>query len=355
MHTASRRNTARNHDSREASPPRAGPPRRPTSWWQIAAAWVTALALGLGALALVRTPARPLALLLAAIVLVAWPGHRRPRALAIGPVYLVLLLTSGGIARLLLPALIERAWGAVARFDRLASIGLGNALQGRASRSLGAMVSLSLTIVSSLLATVPVLGLSAYRPIATPALRQFFQSLPARRHRRRVDAVPAEIGGTPGGYVRGVAIASPIGGAIVSVGLLVIGVDYPLGLALVAGLGGAVPILGPISGAVPALEIALLDSPTQALVVLVFFVVVQRVEGNLVAPHITRSQTDLPALLTLLARLVDGAIGGVLWKLVVIPVVGALRVLVPRVVAPAVRGRTGAGATAGRAREEGGA
>ena len=60
-------------------------------------------------------------------------------------------------------------------------------------------------------------------------------------------------------------------------------------------------------------------------------------ESNLLTPFIMHSQTDIPPILTLFAILVGGAIGGLFWVLIAIPTIGALRVLVLRVVAPAVR------------------
>ncbi len=145
-----------------------------------------------------------------------------------------------------------------------------------------------------------------------------------------------------GGFVRGVVIDAAIIGALVYIGLLVIGVKYTLALALIAGLGEVVPIVGPIVGAIPALLVALLDSPTQALIVAGFFLAVQQIESNIVTPFVMRSQTDIPPILTLLALLVGGALGGIFWALVAIPVAGALRVLVLHLVAPAIRRWTGA-------------
>ncbi len=140
-----------------------------------------------------------------------------------------------------------------------------------------------------------------------------------------------------GGFVRGVVIDAAIIGALVYVGLSVIGVEYTLVLALIAGLGEVVPIVGPIVGSIPAILVALLDSPTQALIVAGFFFAVQQIESNIVTPFVMRSQTDIPPILTLFAVAVGGAIGGIFWVLIAIPAMGALRVLVLRVLAPAER------------------
>lgn len=117
----------------------------------------------------------------------------------------------------------------------------------------------------------------------------------------------------------------------------VIGVQYPLVLALISASSEPIPVIGPIIGAVPALAVALLDSPTQALIVLAFKVGLQQFEGQLLAPNIMRRQTDVPQLLVLFALLAGTAVGGLLGALVAIPLAGALKVVVMRIIAPALR------------------
>lgn len=192
---------------------------------------------------------------------------------------------------------------------RLGSARLGGILQSRLRQLLGPLVSLPLTLITYLTDIVLIISMSAYWLIAAPALRRFCLSLFPVPQRRRIDDIAADALGSIGGYVRGVAIDSLIIGAIVYAGLAVIGLEYALALAVFAGLTEAVPIVGPIVGALPAIGLALLESPTRALVVLGFFVVVQQVESNLLTPFVMRSQTDVPPILTLLALLVGASIG----------------------------------------------
>ena len=113
-------------------------------------------------------------------------------------------------------------------------------------------------------------------------------------------------------------------------------------LAFIAGLGALIPIVGPILSALPALAIAYADSPIRALVVLVFYVVLHHVESELLLPNLVKQQANIPPLLVLFALVAAGATGSVLTVLIAIPLAGALRVLVLRVAAPAVRRWSGA-------------
>ncbi len=333
------------------------------AWWRTAVIGATSLAFALGALALLWLFARPLSLLLAAVVVaqalapvVGRLERRLPRPVAVLLVYLALALAVGGVGWLTVPPLVGqgrelvmntpgmvehgRAWAA--RVDPVGADQLIAAIQRTVNRFTGVLVALPLTLFSSLLEVLLVLFMSAYWLISAPALRRFALSLFPPRKRDRAGDVLSAVGETMGGYVRGVAINALVVGAVVYAGLLVIGVDYPLVLALVAALGELVPVVGPILAAVPAVAVALAESPRQALVVLAFYVVMQQIESNILMPQIMRRQADVPPLLSLFALLAGSAVGGLLGALVAIPLLGALRVLVIQVALPAERRWAGA-------------
>ena len=100
------------------------------------------------------------------------------------------------------------------------------------------------------------------------------------------------------------------------------------------------PVVGPILAAAPAILIALLESPTLALMVLGFYVALQLIEGYVLFPLVVGSQSEIPPLLIIVGLVAGGAVGGALGALVAIPLAGALRVVVVRGVAPAIRRRT---------------
>lgn len=213
----------------------------------------------------------------------------------------------------------------------------GNSDGGSGGSSL---TSLPLAIASSAFEAMLVVFLSLYWLAAMPSLRAFFISLlpPERTGQTRV--VLEEIGATMGGYVRGVLIEATLIATIVFFGLWIIGVPYPLVLAVLAGIGEFMPYVGPIMAAAPAVLLALLESPSLALIVLGFYVVVQLLEGYLLFPLVVGNQSEIPPLLIIVGLMAGGAVGGVLGALVAIPLAGALRIIVIRVIAPAIRQRT---------------
>ena len=201
--------------------------------------------------------------------------------------------------------------------------------------------SLPLAVVSSAFEAVLVVFLSLYWLVSMPTLRAFLLSL-IPPDARRADARgpggdrPDDGRLRPRRPDRGDADRE-----IVFLGLWIIGVQYPLALAVLAGIGEFMPYVGPILAAAPAVLLALLESPTHALIVLGFYAVLQLVEGYLLFPLVVGNQSEIPPLLIILGLLAGGAVGGVLGALVAIPLAGALRIIILRVVAPAIRRRTG--------------
>ncbi|MBI4497680.1 MAG: AI-2E family transporter [Chloroflexi bacterium] len=335
------------------------------SWWPAMLLGAGALALGLGILAAAWLLARPLMLLFLAIViaealapLVAWLDRWLPRTVAVLLPYLVVLLALGAGGWMVVPPLvsqvqeitadvpalldIDQAQNWIARWDQLTGGRLTETVLSQLSRVANAIVLLPLVIFSSLLEIVTVLFLSMYWLMVAPSLLRFILSLFPTGQRAWAAAVLDEMGQTMGGYVRGAVIDGLIIGVLAYLGFSLIGVNFALVLAIIAGIFEIVPVVGPILATVPAVAVALLHSWTQALMVLAFWVALQQLESNIITPYVMGTQTHISPLLVLFALFAGLSAAGILGALVAIPLSGALQVFIVRVVAPAVRRWSGA-------------
>ena len=113
-------------------------------------------------------------------------------------------------------------------------------------------------------------------------------------------------------------------------GLLVLRVPYSLPLAVFAGLMEAIPLAGPIVGAVPAVLVSLMVSGPTALIMLGWYILVQQVEGHILVPRIMNRAVGLNPLLVILALLTGGILDGIVGALVAIPVAAAIQIIVQR-------------------------
>lgn len=123
-----------------------------------------------------------------------------------------------------------------------------------------------------------------------------------------------------GAWLRGQLLLSVIVAALIYAGLLVLGVQYALPLAIISGLLEVVPIVGPIISAIPGILIALVTSPILALVVALVYLVVQQIESHVIIPQVMKRAVGLNPLIVILAIAVGSRILGVAGALLAVPI-----------------------------------
>lgn len=339
------------------------------AWWLITTAIAVAIVLGLGALDLVRLLAVPLAVLIFGLTLaaalapmVAWLERRMPRPLAILLVYLLVIVLLVALVWAIVPSLvqqvqdlgnrmpdlIERARQFINRWrGNLTGDSFTNTLFSQLSNLGSLLLRLPLAVSTAIFNILLILFISFYILLETSGMQRFLLSLFPEERRPRINELVTTMAQAMGGYIRGVVINGVIVGALTFVGLLIIGVDFALAFGVMAGLFELVPVAGPIIAGLIIVGLTFLQSPGQALAALIFMVILQQVENNVLVPHIMRSQTDVSPLISILALFAGGAIGGLMGALIAIPIAAVLRVLIRQVLAPAIRRQTGAEPQAG--------
>jgi predicted PurR-regulated permease PerM len=107
-------------------------------------------------------------------------------------------------------------------------------------------------------------------------------------------------------------------------GLSFLGVKLAPTLALLAGLLNFVPYVGALAGVVPALLVALAQSPELAMWVALLFFCVQMLEGNLIAPLIQKRTISLAPALTIVSQTILGSLFGILGLVLATPLTAAI-------------------------------
>ena len=148
--------------------------------------------------------------------------------------------------------------------------------------------------------------------------------------RPRAGEVLSELTETLRGWLLARLMAVVIIGAITAIGLMALKVKAALALGLIAGLLEFIPFFGPILSAIPAIAIAMIDSPQKALYVMILYILIQQLEGNVVTPLLLKKRLDVPPVLTIVAVSALGLVFGVLGMLVAEPLVATILVLVKR-------------------------
>jgi predicted PurR-regulated permease PerM len=163
---------------------------------------------------------------------------------------------------------------------------------------------------------------------ATPGLyREGLVHLVPHQHRDRAREVFGTLGETLRQWLIARLLAMVAIGLITGLGLALLGVKGAAALGVLAGLLELIPFFGPFVSAIPAVAIAMVDSPQKALLVLGLYVIVQQLEGNVITPLILEKRLDIPPVLTVVAVSAMGVVFGVLGMLVAEPLLAAALVL----------------------------
>ena len=135
-------------------------------------------------------------------------------------------------------------------------------------------------------------------------------NLVPRRGKAKAKQLFENIGYNLRKWIKGAMISGFVIFILISTVCLILGIDMWLILAITAGLLNIIPNFGPIVAMIPAVMVALLTSPTQALLVAGSFILVQAIEGNLITPNIQKKLLSIPPALLISFQVLMGTLAG---------------------------------------------
>ncbi len=144
----------------------------------------------------------------------------------------------------------------------------------------------------------------------------------------RVRGIAGQVYDSVGGYVLGNIVISLVAGTSTWIVLSILGVPFATPLAVLMGFLDLIPLVGATIGAIIiGIVAAIADFPTALIVWIVFSIVYQQIENNILQPVIYRRTVALHPLVVLIAVLIGGTLMGILGALVAIPVAGAVQIV----------------------------
>jgi predicted PurR-regulated permease PerM len=173
---------------------------------------------------------------------------------------------------------------------------------------------------------IMVFVLAFYWIVERPRLKRALVSAVPRHQAREVNDVWVEIEEKLGGWVRGQLLLMAVIGVLSGVGYWVLGLPNPLLLAVLAGLFEIIPIIGPILSSAPAFLVALATDPIKAALLVVYALVIQQLENNVLLPRIMGHTVGISPLAVLVGILVGAAVAGIPGAFLAVPVAGGLQV-----------------------------
>ena len=205
-------------------------------------------------------------------------------------------------------------------------------LPGRVGDAAGVLADIGIGLVNSIFAGVTILILSVFMVGAGPRWRRAFIRVQAHDDAERAEAFNRmfdRIGAAVGNYVLGALVQATIAGVSAYVVLLLIGAPSPAALAVVVFLLDLIPLIGATIGAVVVGVVTLFgDLPLDPIVWIIYSVIYQQVENNVIQPRIQARAVQLEPFLVIVSVLFGSALFGLPGALVAIPVAASIQIAV---------------------------
>jgi predicted PurR-regulated permease PerM len=207
-------------------------------------------------------------------------------------------------------------------------------VNGSGGSLLNDVVSAGTAVFGAVADVLIVMVLTVYFLADMPRIRTTLYRLVPHTRRPRVILIGDEVFAKVGAYVLGNVLISIIAGVATFIWLMAFGVPYPLLLGIFVALLDLVPVVGSTIAGVVVGAVALTVSLPVCIATVVFFVVFRLAEDYLLVPKIIGRAVKVPALITVVAVLIGGALLGIVGALVAIPIAAALQLLTQEILFP---------------------
>ena len=127
-----------------------------------------------------------------------------------------------------------------------------------------------------------------------------------------------------GGFFTGKLIDSLIIGILCFIAMLILDMPYALVVAMIVGITNIIPYFGPFIGAVPSAFLIFLVSPGKSIVFLIFILILQQFDGNILGPKILGSKTGLSSFWVLFSLIIFGGLFGMVGMIIGVPIFSIL-------------------------------
>lgn len=161
-------------------------------------------------------------------------------------------------------------------------------------------------------------------------LRRLVLKAPSAQ-REELRALIEEFQGKIGGYFRGTAVLCLLVGVASTLAFLALGIPNAIMLGVIMGVTEAIPVLGPILGAIPAVGLTLAVAPEKTLWVIGAVILIQGLEGNILVPKVMDESVGVNAVVSLLAITAFGALFGIAGAILAIPLAAIVQILLGRI------------------------
>lgn len=265
--------------------------------------------------------------------------RRVRRGFAVYLVYIFLILLVAGTFTIGVPPLVKEVRRLIENLPSIVqSLGgldrFGFSVQDivpQLTQASSNIISISYSIFSNVAVLITVFFLALYMSLDWENIKARLLSLFKSELRDEIEETIFEIEVSISQWIKGQAILMLAVGVMSFAGFSIIGIEYALALAVIAGLLEFIPMIGPVITAILVSAITFTQSPVKGAMVVVVCIVIQQLENNLLVPRIMQKVSGFSPLVILIAVITFTNFFGLVGTVVAVPCVMVGYVIVKRV------------------------
>ncbi len=185
-------------------------------------------------------------------------------------------------------------------------------------------VSITTTVFSGVFNVVLALVFSIYmlaqKEMLCKHIKRILQACFSEKRVARMTAFADLVNKTFTNFITGQLTEAVIIGVLCGIGMAILRMPYAFVVSVIVGFTALIPVFGAYVGTAIGAFLILLAQPIKAVWFIIFIIVLQQVEGNLIYPRVVGKSVGLPGLLVLAAVTVGSSVGGILGMLLAVPV-----------------------------------
>lgn len=206
-----------------------------------------------------------------------------------------------------------------------------------APKLIGIVWNLSSGIITAFVAVIVSIYILAAKERFLAQIRKIMFAFLPGRVVRRAAYIAGKAHGMFGGFITGKIIDSIIIGLLCFLGLSVMDMPNTVLVSFIVGVTNVLPYFGPFIGAIPGFILVAIVSPVQGLIFLIFILVLQQIDGNIIGPMILGDSIGLSAFWVVFAILLFGGVFGILGMFIGVPTFGVIYALIKESAADRLR------------------
>jgi len=202
-----------------------------------------------------------------------------------------------------------------------------SSLQDNVSRVASGLFLTLTDVFGGLVGLVLVIVMAYYMVVQEEEAVRAFHNFVPKRYQNFIVSLLTQVEEKIGKWLSGQLVLSLIIATLYFIGLVSLGLDGALALALFAGFMEFIPYLGPFLAGIPIILVALTISPLTAVFTLALVIVIQQAENQIIVPKVMQKAVGLNPLVSIVALLIGAKLFGVVGALLAIPTATALSVV----------------------------